>query len=787
MRSSCSRRLALAALLAVVAWVGSAALAPLPARLGEQPSPVLAWRDGTTAHVGLAPDERWRVAVDLDRLDPAYPTALLALEDARFWWHPGVDPLAVLRAAWTNLSSGRVVSGASTLTMQLVRVLEPRPRTVSAKLIEVHRALSLELWLSKRQILEAYLSFAPYGRNVEGVESASWTYFGHSPEALSPDEIAVLLAVPQAPTSRYPTPGHAEVLRAARDEVASRLLAANALRLDEASPEQVLDAVRRSAVPTHLRPPPRDVPHVAAWWVSQRAQAREVSSLDRGLQAVSEAVLERYVERRRLQGIHDATILVADARDGSLRAAIGGTDFWSGRRGAQIAAFDVPRSPGSTLKPWLYALTIDAGLALPEHLVPDIPLRYGAYSPTNFDDTFAGVVRLEDALSRSLNVPFIPLLAEIGIEPFLGSLAQAGVSSLDNTPGHYGLSAIVGGLELTPLELLGLYTTLARDGRYVPLTWRPREEQREGVPLLSEGGSWLTRRALRLRDRPDFPARKDVARLPREIAWKTGTSFGHRDAWAVGFNDQVVALVWMGNLDQTPSKHLVGSEASAEILFDLLEAIAPRRADSPDDPPPADLVEIEVCALSGHLPGPACARTERVFARQAGVPPETCPFHVRVEVDLLTGLAVSASCRGDRQTEERSFLQWPASVRRWLNDRRFQSPERPAWAPGCAPTDRGTAPRILHPPEGHVVLLLPTRSPSDQEIPLEADTDQIDGDLSWFLDGTFLGTLPVKERLWWTPVPGSHELVVVDAVGRSSHRSFEVRSGLARLTPSGRP
>jgi penicillin-binding protein 1C len=782
MPSSSDRRVRhaiVAVALLVVLVFGSAGLAPLPRRLHAAPSPVLAWRDGTTAHVTLAPDERWRVAVQLDRLDPAYVGALTSLEDSRFWWHPGVDPLAVLRAAWGNLTQGRVVSGASTLTMQLVRVLEPRPRTLPAKLVEVHRALTLELRLSKREILEAYLTFAPYGRNVEGVEAAAWAYFGHSADALAPDEIAVLLAVPQAPSARYPTPEHHERLRDARDDIARRLVAVGTLPLGEAPAELVLDAIDRAPVPTTLRPFPRHAPHVAAWWPGPRA-AHTRTSLDRGTQEFAERALQRYLPTRRAQGIEDAVVLVADARDGTMLAAVGGADFWSEREGAQIPAFAVPRSPGSALKPWLYALAIDAGQHLPEHLVPDIPVRYGAYQPTNFDDGFEGIVQLEQALSRSLNIPFIRMLGEYGVERFLGTLAQAGVSSLDPSPGAYGLSAVVGGIELTPVELLGLYTVFAQRGGARPLSWTPREAA-PATPLLSPGATWLTTRALRLRDRPDFPRRRDVSALPPQIAWKTGTSFGHRDAWAVGYTDDLVALVWMGNLDQRPSKHLVGSEASAEVLFDLLEALVPR-AEAAPDPPPDDLEPVQVCALSGHLPGPACTRTTGALALTRAVPPERCPFHVQVEIDPALGLAVSPACRGARPTELRNYLRWPASVQRWLADARYLAPPAPAWAPGCMPSDRGAGPRIVHPPPGHITLLLPSRAPSEQEIPFEADTFQADGELSWFLDGQFLGRGPASERVWWTPRPGPHELVVVDTRGRSARRAFEVRGDTAGLT-----
>jgi penicillin-binding protein 1C len=779
------RRLAVALLLLLALSGGGLAAAwwvPLPERLSAPHSVVIEYQDGTPAHVFLAPDERWRVLTRSQDIDPAYLRALFALEDKRFAWHPGVDPLAVARAVVSNVVKGRRVSGASTLTMQLVRVLEPRPRTLTSKIIESFRAVQLELRLSKEDILAAYLQFVPYGRNVEGVEAAALAYFGHRATHLSPAEIATLLAVPQNPNRRFPTPENAERLRAARDEVARRLLEEGALPLGPSgasvSPEAVLAEVRKTPVPRELKPFPREAPHAAVWLRAQRPELSRVrTTLEAGTQRLAERLMRDAAGELATQGIHNGVAVVVDHEHAEVRALVGSFDFFDTRHGGQIIGFDTPRSPGSALKPLLYAMGIDRGVALPEHLVSDIPEAYGGYTPRNFDGRFMGLVRLEYALSQSLNIPFVNLLRSLGVERFLGTLRLAHVESLRPEPGYYGLSAAVGGLEVTPLELAGVYVALARNGGSRPLKvlddGKPPPEARE---LFSPGAAWLTRRALSLKDRPDFPARRWLTGMPAQVHWKTGTSFGHRDAWAAGSGPQHTAVVWLGNFDSTPSVHLVGSETAGPLLFDLLEAVGKRgRASVKDDSlPPPDLARVEVCSYSGHLPTDACKERREVFARRSAVPTQPCPYHQRVEVDAKTGLAVSPVCRAGREVESRVYLTWPSGIRRWLTEQHRSLPTPPAYAPGCELGGAEHAPAILSPAEGQVALLIPGVSPEQQEVPLEAEAAH-DRELTWFVNGKFLGRARPDERLWWTPAPGTHEILVTDDRGLTSRRRLVVR------------
>ena len=754
---------------------------PLPERLAAPHSVVVEYRDGTAAHVFLAPDERWRVPTRLAEVDPAYLRALLALEDKRFYWHPGVDPLAVGRAAVTNVLRGRRVSGASTLTLQLVRVLEPRPRTLGSKLIESFRATQLELRLSKQEILAAYLQFVPYGRNMEGVEAAALAYFGHRATHLSAAEMATLLAVPQNPNRRYPSPDNTARLTAARDEVARRLVEVGALPLGpegaRVTPEALLAEVRATPVPGRLTPFPREAPHLAVWLKARHVGVDRLrTTLDGGAQRLVERAMREAAPGLRTQGIHNGTAVVVEHESARVVALVGGFDFFDAAHGGQLVGFDTPRSPGSALKPLLYAMAIDQGLAGPDQRVADIPAAYGTYAPRNFDGRYQGLVRLEDALSQSLNMPFVKLLQRLGVERFLGTLRRAGVDSLVSEPGHYGLSAAVGGLELTPLELAGVYVALAENGRA-----RPLKLLEDGAPeaqaqeLFSPGAAWLTRRALALKDRPDFPARRQLTGLPSQVHWKTGTSFGHRDAWAAGSGPRHTAVVWTGNFDNAPSVHLVGSETSGPLLFDILEGLAPRgRAEDPDAVVPADLTQVEVCAWSGHQPTEACTQRKLVWAERSHVPTAPCPYHQEVEVDVATGLAVSPACRAGRHTEKRVYLSWPSSIRRWLDDQDRLLPQAPAYAPGCEPGGARRAPEIVSPGPGHVTLLIPGVPADQQEVPLEAEVDG-DRELAWFVDGTFLASARADERVWWAPSEGTHEIVVSDDRGFSARRTLKVR------------
>ena len=761
----------------IIALVVAAYLVPLPRR-DTGWSALVEYRDGRPAYVFLSPDDKWRLHVELERCDAKFVEALIALEDKRFWSHHGVDPIAIVRAAWSDVTRGRRVSGGSTLSMQLARLYEPRTRTLPHKAIDMFRALQLDLRLSKQVILEEYLSRTPYGENLEGVESAAWSYFGHGPRHLTPVEIATLLAVPQGPQRYAPSAANTQRLRVRRDAILAKLIAGGVFSGVDASSALADAAI--NLPPDRLRPMPREAAHAAIWLRSHHPlELRIRSTLDAGQQALVEKQVALRLSEFHAKNIRGTSVVVVDHHTREVVALVGNLDFMDATHGGQIAMFDRPRSPGSTLKPLLYALAIDRGLALPQYLVADVPTQYGTYRPRNFDGDFAGLVTLKDALSRSLNLPFVELLAELGVEQFVGELARMGVAGDRAVPGQYGLSMVVGGIEVTPLELAGMYATLAEDGVARPLRLTATDRIGAPQPIFGPGAAYLTRETLAQKDRPDFPHRRDVNGVPAEIHWKTGTSFGFRDAWAVGSGPTYTAVVWTGNVDLKPSSELVGSEAAGPLLFDVLEGVAQRsRRSQPDlrGLAPDDLVEVEVCAYSGHLPGEACEHRVKVLAPVHAVPTSRCPYHQAFDVDPA-GTAVVPACKQPGVAYHRtSFVVLPSVVTAWLTARNREVPAAPVFGEGCGAVVGGTAPVIMTPGDGQIVTMIPGLPAAAQHVPLSASSRA--GHLTWFVDGALLATAPASERVYWAPAPGKHELVVSDDAGRKARRIVDVRSGL---------
>ena len=740
--------------------IGAVFAVPLPARTSDW-SVAVEYRDGRPAYIFLTTDEKWRLPVTLERVDPKYVAALIALEDKRFYSHVGVDPIAIARAAWTDVIARRRVSGGSTISMQLARLLEPRPRTIGSKLIEMFRAMQLDARLSKREILENYLSRTPYGRNLEGIESAAWSYFGHGAQHLSPLEIATLLAVPQGPARYSPTKANAERLRERRDTILHKLIDAGVF--DAADRDAALAEATSVGPPTKMRPMPRNAAHAAVWLRDlSPGQWRIRSTLEPGAQKLAEQVVALHAPELQRKHIYNGAVVVVDHATREVVGLVGNLDFTDFKHGGQIAMFKRARSPGSTLKPLLYSLAIDRGLALPEYLVADVPVEYGTYRPHNFDGDYMGLVTLKESLARSLNVPFVELLQKLGVEPFIAELQRSGVSPARAKHGEYGLSLIAGGIELTPLEVASLYATLAENGAYQPLRILASDKPRTTQAIYGAPAAYLTREALSLRDRPDFPKRRDMLRgVPPEIHWKTGTSFGYRDAWSVGSDRAYTVAVWTGNVDQTPSYELVGSEAAGPLLFDVLEGLANRSKNAVAPKPPADLTEIEVCAYSGHIATDACTHRVKVRAPLHSVPTEPCPYH--------------SVCRADGKEPE-PYVALPSSVTAWLVERHRTVPDVPKAC--AAPVETG-APIMMTPSEGQVIALIPGVPAKNQVVPLQASTRA--GALTWFVDGELVGTAAANERVYWTPTVGKHDVVVADEAGHKARRKLVVQMGASQL------
>lgn len=552
---------------------------PLPLEPAQARSQLVRDRDGELLRAFPVADGRWRMAADLDGIDPDFIAALLAYEDARFYQHMGVDGGAVMRAAWEGLRAGRIVSGASTLSMQVARLLEPRPRTFAAKFLQMARAVQLELHLSKREILELYLTLAPYGGNLEGVRAASWAYFGREPDALTVEQIALLIALPQSPEARRPD-RHPEAAIAARGRVLDRLA-----RVGLAHPSARADAALDPA--PQRRAFPGD-----AWQVAEtlarhnRGRTDMVTTLDAGLQRA----LEQQVRDNLPMGDPTAQIavMVVETQSRAVRAAVGSAG--RERPGGWIDLTTRPRSPGSTLKPFIYAMAFDDGLAAPDTHIADLPRRFAGYQPDNFDRRFRGDVTMTEALQHSLNIPAVTTLDNVGARRFSAALGFAGAQPErpHGAARDDGLAVALGGAGLSVRQLAILYAALGDGGRARPLRWF--EGEGEAADEAGEGSGYAlvsaesAREILTILRRAPHPGGRMPASLTTaapEIAFKTGTSYGFRDAWSAGVAGGYTVVVWVGRADGVPREGITGREGALPLLFrvfDLIKSLEPSQA-----------------------------------------------------------------------------------------------------------------------------------------------------------------------------------------------------------------
>jgi penicillin-binding protein 1C len=537
------------------AWVVS--LGPLPLEQARQVSTTIVDRNGKLLRAYAMADGRWRLPVDAKTaVDPGYVKLLLAYEDRRFRSHSGVDPIALGRAAFQLVARGHIVSGGSTITMQLARLMEPRrERSLSAKLRQMVRAIEIERELTKDQILDLYLALAPYGGNLEGIRAASIAYFGKEPKRLSLAEAALLVALPQSPETRrldrYP-----EVARAARDRVLDRMVEEGEVSREDAAQAKTV------VVPGLRRPMPILAPHSSDQAIATVKDAPVIRlTLDASLQKVLEALAR---DRAIALGPNISVAIVAvDNESGDVLARVGSPDYFDERRAGQVDMSRAVRSPGSTLKPFIYGLAFEDGFVHPESLIDDRPIRFGTYAPENFDMTFQGTVAVRRALQQSLNVPAIALLDRVGSSRLASRLRQAGANLVlpkDEAP---GLAMGLGGVGVTLQDLVQLYAGLARLGNTRPLREivTNKDDRRDSLRLLDQVAAWQVGNVLMGTPPPENAPHN-------RVAFKTGTSYGYRDAWSVGFDGRMTIGVWVGRPDGAPVLGLAGRTAAAPILFD---------------------------------------------------------------------------------------------------------------------------------------------------------------------------------------------------------------------------
>jgi penicillin-binding protein 1C len=745
--------------------------------LHRPPAVVVTDRVGEPLRFFLPADQRWRFPVKLSELPAELPRALVASEDRWFWRHPGVNPAAIARAAWANLAAGEVVSGASTIPMQIARMADPGPRTVTRKLVEAFRAVQLERRFSKRELLEIYLNLTPYGGNLEGVGAAAWFYFGKTPDRLSLGEIALLTALPRSPV-RYDPTLHPAAAAAARDRVLRQLAARGAF------PRQEIADALAQPLPRMRRRPPFAAPHLAEAAVRRLpGETRIRSSLDSRLQAIAEEQVRGRIADLRSTGIGNAAVVVIENGTHAVRALVGSAEFHEPAFQGQVNGAVARRSPGSTLKPFLYAMALDQGRIIPDSWLLDVPTDFSGYVPENYDERYRGRVTVREALVLSLNACAVRLLSEIGLADFHRLLRRGGLGSLDRPAEHYGLPLILGAGEVRLVDLVNLYASLADGGVYRPFRLveaapgRTAAREPEGVRLFSAGAAREIAAILTDLRRPDLPESWDLTRDGPAVAWKTGTSYGHRDAWAVGFSRRYTIGVWVGNFDGRPRKGISGSQHAGPLLFDLFRALGDRGDDRGGGPAPLAAPEpetIEVCAESRALPGPYCPVRLRVPYLPGRSHLTTCTWHRRVLVDAATGELLAGDCLAGRPHAFRLLTVFPPELVAWWRAQGDPVAELPRPAPACGGIPEGEPPRIVSPDGTTPYRLRRDAPPEHQRIPLVARAGPGVSRLFWYQDGRLVAAAAPQESRFLPSLPGEHRLVVTDDLGRTGGVTYRV-------------
>ena len=715
----------------------------------------------------LSEDDKYRVYTPLEKMSPKLISATLLQEDQYFWHHYGVNPIALFRAVWESyvMRSHRV--GASTLTMQVARLrLGIHSKSISGKIVQIMRALQLEMHYSKKQILETYLNLAPYGNNIEGVGAASLIYFNQKVSEISLPQALTLSIIPQNPNKRTPHNSHLK-------DVRNKLF----IRWVKEHPEDIKQQaiIELPLVMRNLQ----DLPFIAPHFVNHllhdypSKHHETITTLDVHTQALLARITKNYINRKKSLGAHNAAILLVDVRDMGVKALIGSVDFFRKSINGQINGTEIKRSPGSTLKPFIYALALDQGLIHPHTVLKDVPHSFGNYNPENFDYDFMGPIKAKDALVLSRNIPAIDLASQLA-NPNLYQLLEAAQVRHLKPESYYGLALTLGGAELSMQELIGLYAMLANDGVWHPLRMDEHESVALGRRLLSSEASFLVLDILKETQRSGLsvlPVHADS--LP--VSWKTGTSSGYRDAWSVGIFGPYVLAVWIGNFDNTGNPAFIGKNIAAPLFFELIDAVKHEQgplSSSLKSPETLNLQKVDVCKISGMLPTRFCHDTESTWFIPGKSPIRTDTIYREVAIDNKTGLRV---CHFDENTRFEIYEFWPTDLLKIFKQAGIQRRSPPAYTPGCSlVSNRGLSPQITSPQLG-LSYILPANAKQKTVIPLTAVTDGDTANIYWFINGAYLGKTRAAEPLLWIAKTGKHVIRVVDDHGLSDARDVVIQ------------
>lgn len=773
-------------------------------------------RAGNLLRAFPAADGQYRIRTRLADFPPGFAEAILLQEDRFFYAHPGVNPAALVRAAretWVRKSRRM---GASTITMQVVRLAyDIRTDTVPGKLRQIGAALLMDLYHSKKRILEAYLNLAPVGGNIEGFQAGSWYYFGKPAAKLDLSEILLLAVLPQDPVDRRPRAGTVpDETLAARNALFESWLADHpedaGVRADLALPVRALCSfpftaphfTERAARQSRQRPDAQESRSGRQSGIARRNQAAGQAggivrtTLDLGMQRTAERELSRWIERNRAIGVSNGALLVADRETMEIRAAVGSA-FWSDDSiSGQVDGTLAKRSPGSTLKPFIYALALDRGLLHPATMLKDTPTGFNEYTPDNYRGDFAGPVSAQKALTDSRNIPAIALARDLAsgsgvarTDDLYGLLERAGIAGLKGRD-HYGLSIVLGSAEVTMNELVGLYGALANEGTYrepeifspvehaLSATGKGENSSARPVALFSDEAAFITLRMLESNELPVASRSRTVADIP--VAFKTGTSIGFKDAWCAAIAGPFVMAVWIGNFDGQGNTAFIGRSMAAPLLFNLADALLsglPPEQRSVSELYPDNVSRVNVCPVSGALPGSDCPRTVSTWYIPGVSPIATCRIHRAINIDVRTGYRTDRPEGPDVVREVREF--WPSDLLALFAEAGLPRLVPPPYAPGTSGSDArraGFPPDIIS-PLSNTTYVLRAGSESRRTLVLHAAADADATELFWFADSVFIGRAAPGQKLFWNPSAGTHLVTAVDSNGRTSSVKITVSAG----------
>lgn len=733
-------------------------------------STVVQDRNGEFLRVFLNSNEQWFLPPGAsDTIPYKLKKAVTYYEDEYFKQHFGVNPGSLVRAAWQNVKAGHVVSGASTITMQVSRLRKPKKRNFLNKILEMVDAVRLECHYTKEEIIQMYLNHAPYGGNIIGYQAASYKYFGKAPRKLTWGESATLSVLPNAPGLISPATDPKKL-----EEKRNFLL--NKLLEKELIDTNTFQLSKMEIIPQQVMPFEFYAPHLTRRLNKKHGDSRELiqTTLDIELQKVVSDLTSDHLAYLHQLGISNGAVIVAETQTGKVRSYIGSKNFFERNSEGQVDGVISPRSSGSLLKPFLYALSMDEGIVLPKTLMKDVPTYFNAFSPSNANEKFMGVVRAEEALVKSLNVPAVRLLNTYGLHQFYSFLETAGISTLFRTADDYGLPLIIGGSEVTLWDMASMFRGLGQYGEFSDLKVLGEEREKaekNSSTLISPGACYLTLEVLKDLQRPGVEMFWEQYSVQHPVAWKTGTSYGHKDAWAVGVSPQWTIAVWIGNFSGEGNVNLSGTRSAGPLLFDIFNHLP----HNPDlkwfHKPRQHLTKVELCRETGFLASTNCEHTVYVDAPIDMKPLKMCPYHKKIFVDKEEKYRVCSRC-WEEGHHGKKVLQYPPRIATFLRSRGQVTPKLPPHKPSCPATHKDKTLQIVY-PEANAKIWIPRDfRGKKQKLILRAAHIKEEATLFWYLDERYLGKTISEHTRAVDISPGWHTLYVVDKSGNRDEMRF---------------